>query len=795
MSRSRCVKAFWLATFLALPAAVVAQQGPPHIGFVYPAGGQRGTTFQVQVGGQVLDGVSKVYFSGAGIQASTGALTKPLSKKELNALKAKLDELQKAKMDAETRKQIQEIRKKIGNFKTKSPNPAIGEVVALQVTVSSDAEPGQRELRLETPRGISNPLVFCVGQLPEFREPVPQKPSDEPKGGKRSKDNRQSISQEPSGSLLDSAMEIKLPAVVNGQIKPREVEGRYPRPDEFTPGDVDRYRFSARKGQQLVVAVSARQLIPYLADAVPGWFQAAVTLYDAQGKELAYDDDYRFHPDPVLFYKVPADGQYVIVIKDALYRGRADFVYRMTVGEVPFITSIFPLGGPAGGQTSVELKGYNLPVSKLTMDARGKGPGVYPLSVRQGDMVSNSLPFAVDGLPECLEKEPNDAPQTAQPIALPVIVNGRIDRPGDWDVFRFEGRKGDQLVAEVYARRLDSPLDSVLKLTDAAGKQLAFNDDHEDKGDGLNTHQADSLLRMTLPADGTYYLYVGDAQQQGGREYAYRLRITAPQPDFALRIAPSSFQARAGSNIPITVYALRKDGFAGEIALSLHDAPDGFALAGAIMPAGQDQVRLTLTTARTIATQSLRLCVEGRATIAGREVVRRAVPAEDMMQAFYYRHLVPAEDLWFSVTGRSSNQASSGASGKGGKSKNKSSSSQGKGSQEMRILSEKPVRIPSGGTAQVRVSVLARAFPDPIQIELSDPPEGITVASVSPLSDSIAVVLQSDAEKAKPGLKGNLILNAYVKAPPNPKNKKIGANARTLLGALPAIPFEIVPHL
>ena len=176
------------------------------------------------------------------------------------------------------------------------------------------------------------------------------------------------------------------------------------------PGDVDRYRFPARKGQQLVVAASARELIPYLADAVPGWFQAAVTLYDAKGKELAYADDYRFHPDPVLHYEIPKDGEYVLEIKDAIYRGREDFVYRITLGELPFVTSIFPLGGPAGAQTTVELKGWNLPADRQTLDSRPGGSGVSPLSVLQGELASNRVPFAVDTLPECLEKEPNDSP-------------------------------------------------------------------------------------------------------------------------------------------------------------------------------------------------------------------------------------------------------------------------------------------------------------------------------------------------------------------------------------------------
>jgi len=104
---------------------------------------------------------------------------------------------------------------------------------------------------------------------------------------------------------------------------------------------------------------------------------------------------------------------------------------------------------------------------------------------------------------------------------LPIIINGRINQPGDMDVFRFDGRAGEQIVAEVYARRLDSPLDSVLILTDVTGKQLAFNDDYEDTGSGLNTHYADSYLAVTLPATGAYFVHIGDTQHGGGEAYGY----------------------------------------------------------------------------------------------------------------------------------------------------------------------------------------------------------------------------------------------------------------------------------
>jgi hypothetical protein len=748
MNSSRRQWRLALATVLTLVPAAWAQQGPPHVGYVYPAGGRQGETFPVKIGGQYLDGVTSVYVSGLGIQATVVELNKPMTQKEANTLRERLQELLKKGKDAATLAELAEIRKKLATF-NRNANPALAEVLTLEITMAPDAELGERELRLSTPLGLSNPLVFCVDRLSEFRE------------------------KDPTSGPADTEMVVTLPAVVNGRIIPGDGNlARFPprAGQPFVPGDVDRYRFEARQGQQLIVAARARELIPYLADAVPGWFQAVVTLYDVHGKELAYDDDYRFHPDPVLHCEIPRDGEYILEIKDAIYRGREDFVYRVTLGELPFVTSIFPLGGPAGAATTVELKGWNLPVGKLTMDAKDKAAGLYPLSVSQGDLVSHHVPFAVDVLPECLEKESNDSSQSAQQVTLPIIINGRIDQSGDWDIVRFAGHAGDQIVAEVYARRLDSPLDSVLKLTDAAGRQLAFSDDHEDKGSGRNTHHADSLILATLPAEGTYYLHLGDAQRQGGPEYAYRLRLSPPRPDFELRVVPSSINAGAGQTVPLTVYALRKDGFSGDITLALKNAPRAFTLSGALVPAHQDQVRLTLTVPPVPLNEPLSLGLEGRATIQGREMVRSAVPADDMMQAFAYRHLVPAQDLRVAVLKRGATRGS------------------------VRIVSAQPVRIPAGGTARVRVAMPTPKFLDKVRFELSEPPDGITVRDASSDQTGTEITLQSDAAKVKPGLKGNLIVNVFGERTPAPGKAKAKVNRqRVPLGTLPAIPFEVVP--
>ena len=45
---------------------------------------------------------------------------------------------------------------------------------------------------------------------------------------------------------------------------------------QMAAGEMNRYRFQATKGQRLVISAKARDLVPYVADGVPGWFQAVL---------------------------------------------------------------------------------------------------------------------------------------------------------------------------------------------------------------------------------------------------------------------------------------------------------------------------------------------------------------------------------------------------------------------------------------------------------------------------------------------------------------------------------------
>ena len=638
----------WLVFFAIAPLAHAQKR--PYIGYVYPAGGQQSATIQIRLGGQDLDDVNSVLVTGTGVTAKVVEYFRRLNNQEVQLLNEQLKELKNsppaapamaaenpAMMQAMTpekapaadgnnngsaQDRIAKIEWRVREAVQTPACASISSLVMVEVAIALDAPPGPREIRLATPRGVSNPLRFQVGQVPESSR-KPMLSATLQVLGKEAA----ALRKRPPEEAVEA---ITLPCTVNGQI---------------ASGEINSYRFHADKGQHLVFSTQARQLIPYIADAVPGWFQPVLTLTDANGHELAYSDDYRFNPDPVILYQVPADGDYVFAIRDAIYRGREDFIYRITAGELPFITNIYPLGGPASEPPHPHLTGWGLAGAKPAAPTSDNTPGIVRLTSTTAGQVSNSVPFALDTLPEVSEHEPNNTPATAQQVPLPVIINGRIDQPDDWDIFRFEGKADDPVVIEVQARKLDSPLDSIIKLTDASGKVLAFNDDREDLTAGTNTHHADSYLLAKLPADGSYFVHIGDTARNSGEEYAYRLRISAPQPDFELRVVPSSLSIPIKSSATVSVYAMRKDGCTGPIRLSLKDPPPECTAIPVSIADNQLLAKFTIKGGPTPTNSPVPLAITGTAMVDNRELTREAVPAEDRMQAFLWRHLVPATVL------------------------------------------------------------------------------------------------------------------------------------------------------
>jgi len=775
-----CRSAVLAATVLCT-GTVWAQRGgrEPHIGYLYPAGGQQDTVFEVLAGGQNLRSPEGVHVTGEGVGASVIEYVPALPLNQRGKAGRHIRELVKLRtaQRAAQRKGTDppdpaETEKKRAEFdpvpdhpwlrgldemslvelldltamlfdKKAQQNSQLAEGALIEVSIHRDATPGDRELRVVTRNGMTNPMVFQVGTLPEACEQEPNDPRPQPAWPPVKR---------PEQPVHD------LPVLLNGQIM---------------PGDVDRFRIWAAQGQRLVIEAQARHLVPYLADAVPGWFQATLALYDSDGCELAYADDYRFNPDPVLYCEIPKNGEYQLEIRDAIYRGREDFVYRVSVGEQPFITWMFPLGGPAGTETMASVGGWHLPRDEVSLNTRPGAERIRSAEWPCPQGVCNRVLYAVDTLPECTETEPNDTAGEAQRVTLPEIINGRITGEGDKDVFGFQGHAGDEVVVEVMARRLNSPLDSLVRLTDGFGAVLAFNDDHMEKdghlhtGPGLLTHHADSYLRARLPADGVYCVQVADVRGQGSEAHAYRLHIRPATPDFALRVTPSSLAVPAGRSAEICVHALRTDGFEGEIEVAVKGGPEGFVAHGARIPAGRDSIRMTLTAPPKPVDGPASLQLAGSALVDGQTVSRPALPAENVMQAFLWRHLVPSQEMVVAVAGARRSVPT------------------------FEVTDALPVQIPLDGTVQVAVAAVGRKMPDKVRFQLSQPPDGLTLREVTAGNDGATLVLHADDSALEAGYADNLIVEASVDVERKTQDGKT-RKWRVPLGVLPAVPFKIV---
>ena len=610
-----------------------AQSRVPQIGYVFPAGAQQRTTIQAAVGGQFLNRPTGVYVSGKGVRATIVEYCRPyrdLNQFQKRLLLEQLWDLQETRLKR-SHFQISDIRAFQKTLRKRGPwkmldrdidtdgysvpghpllmdlesadlrqlrhiqsffffpsaklqdNRQLAEHVVIEITVSRNATRSTRELRLVNAQGLSNPLRFQIDSLPEVRE---TEPNDAP----------QRVPKEfPPAIAKALTQEVHtLPFLVNGQVM---------------PGDIDNLRFRATKGQKLRAQVYARALIPYLADAVPGWFQCVIAIHDEAGQELAYADDEGIDPDPTLRYTIPSNGVYTLVLRDALYRGRHDFVYRVAVTEASH---------------------PKLPRPPPPSDLGARETGT---------------------LQPPAEREPNNRNADAMRLRIPHVVHGTIAHPGDRDIFRLQGLKGRNVVAETYARRLGSPLDSLLRLSDADGDVIAWNDDfvlkekhlHVDLT-GLTTHHADAYLTATFPEDGTYYLELSDTQGHGSDAHSYHLRVSEPQPDFALRVTPSAICAPRGGNVPVMVHALRQDGLDGPITLRLFGDPPGTKLSSGTIPRGETRARLTLSMPAKATEEPVAIRLQGTAMHARTAVRRTALPADNVMQAFLWRHLVPAQE-------------------------------------------------------------------------------------------------------------------------------------------------------
>ncbi|MGB0774464.1 MAG: pre-peptidase C-terminal domain-containing protein, partial [Akkermansiaceae bacterium] len=299
--------------------------------------------------------------------------------------------------------------------------------------------------------------------------------------------------------------------------------------EEAKPGahagleDADYYRVSAKKGQRISAEIEGMRLGTI-------FFDPYLAILDSRRFELATSDDAPLlKQDAFVSVIAPSDGEYTILVRESAYEGNNNCRYRLHIGHFPRPAAIYPPAANPGKETTFNIIGDPAGDYQITATPSGKEGTNFSLFVNRDGLSSPSPnPVLLSNLPYSNEKEPNNYSKEAlPPLAAPCAFHGIISKKNDVDWFKFTAKKGQNLSIRVLARSLRSPLDSVLILRDAKGKQLARNDDQG---------ALDSVINFRPPADGDYFINVRDHLRKGGPSYTYRIEIDVRKPALSITL-------------------------------------------------------------------------------------------------------------------------------------------------------------------------------------------------------------------------------------------------------------------
>ena len=555
-----------------------AHAASPHIGYIYPSGIQAGATNRVIVGGQFMWGVREAMLSGPGgvrvteVEAVPGFpnptgdqrryLVKwlaqiaegnreqpplPVNNEHFNEWRSNRWWSVLGTLDAQKISIVED-----NLFTPRNPlqmSPSIGQKMLVTIVADRDAKPGVREFRLIGPGGVSEPKPFLVTAAPHQAEPLYRPPMRQ-------------IKEPPTVE--------RIPSVLDGQIR---------------PGSTDVWRLPGlKKGRVLTFRARAREFQPYIGDAVPGFFNPEIRIVNAAGREVAFASDYFYHPDPVLTFTVPEDGDYALELHDTLYRGRADFVYSVHISE-----------GPA-----------KPPVRSLSL-----------------------APLPRYAVP---------------PSSVVTQCTGVVKAPGEMCRHKFSVEKEGRYVFDLLARRVGSPLDARVCVVDEAGKTVArFSDVTNTVHVGTVIQAECDPIGTVKLAPGKYVAKVMDESRKGGGAYFYTLRIHRPAPRFEVWANCSGFALRPWGRANMPVEIVRRDGFDGEIRIEENDF---FKFKPNVIPAGSNSVVVAAISKRRTACNPTNIVIWA-SSVQNPKLRTTVSPANKYNQAFAWDHYVPAGSFVF----------------------------------------------------------------------------------------------------------------------------------------------------
>ena len=515
------------------------------------------------------------------------------------------------------------IKGKVKQSSATAISPAYPVANQFSISIPADVEPGIYEVRAYGRFGLSTPRRFVVSA------------NDESAGNDQ---NRTS----------DSAMALPM----NHSVSAKAIANS----KHF-------FKFSLKKDEKVSLVCQTRKLDSKM--------NPVMVITDLTGREIARGRSSTLESAKI-FFKAPIASQYILHIRDAVFAGGADYFYRLTLSNQPYVAAVDPVILQKGSNSPLTLLGWNLPggvekdgieflqkpanevvgparfSAEMPLQTSGASLEWQTVSLKQGKKaVSNLIPIYVVNRPVTLE----DSNKAVSQVSIPADIAGRFTPNNEEDEYEFNGKAGEVYHIDVYSHRLGKPTDVILSIHQqvksgegtVTWKRLSVVDDPGNRAGGIGpnftTTTDDPGLRFQIPADGVYRVRIKD--QFGTYDFdpasTYAISIRRPAPDFRVVCRPVYSRPANGNQILAGALALRRggrsivnfsierfDGFTGPVEVTCQGMPAGIECPSITLAPHQNSGDLVFYAKDDAKVCNSLIQITGKSKLGDTEIIREA---------------------------------------------------------------------------------------------------------------------------------------------------------------------------